>query len=373
MPGSLKHLRHLAITASAMVAFASALFAQSTDQSFPTPVRTNEITGTIRARDVGDPRLTSHFYTFEGGQGDLFINVQSTNFSGDIDVFVVQGLRPLTKMVLYADASTSETGRVVYLRKPETIILRVEGRSPGDEEATYRIKFAGSFLASRASDESPEVPKVNAETQSNIRVNSVGTIIEVIPKPSPVPKEEPVEPAGKKEDERVADKSPEPKADKDPVEAVADAPPKQEVVISDPLANKENAETPLEAKVPAGRTPRNRRTATKTPPVVKEASETVDEPADKMEEEARADEETKVEPPSKRRGRSKTKRPEPEKAVDPMTGINLVIRFKDGSTIERPMTEVLRFSVERAILTVISKNGTIGRYQMTDIAGVTIE
>ena len=123
------------------------ILAQSTTQDFPTPVTTNEIDGTINARDVGDARLTTYFYTFNGTQGDLFINVNSQNFNGDIDVFTADGLDPVTKIVMYADSSVNETGRVVYLRKPEKLILRVQGRTPGDDPATFRIKFAGSFLA----------------------------------------------------------------------------------------------------------------------------------------------------------------------------------------------------------------------------------
>ncbi|HUR98302.1 MAG TPA: hypothetical protein VMZ26_09590, partial [Pyrinomonadaceae bacterium] len=60
---------------------------QSTDQGFPTPVTSNEISGTIKARDVGDARLTSYYYLFDAAQGDVFINVVARNFSGDIDVF----------------------------------------------------------------------------------------------------------------------------------------------------------------------------------------------------------------------------------------------------------------------------------------------
>jgi len=53
--------------------------------------------------------------------------------------------------------------------------------------------------------------------------------------------------------------------------------------------------------------------------------------------------------------------------------VNLVILFKDGSKIERPMTEVLRFTVDRGVLTVISRDGTVGRYSILDVAKVTIE
>ena len=114
---------------------------------YPHRSRTNEIIGTIKARDIGDPRLTSYFYTFNGAQGDIFINVVTKNFNGDIDVFTVEGLKSLTKIVVYADSPDSETGRLIYLRKPEKLLLRVEGRSPNDDPATFRIKFAGSFEA----------------------------------------------------------------------------------------------------------------------------------------------------------------------------------------------------------------------------------
>jgi len=96
----------------------SAVFAQSTNQNFPTPVTTNEISGTIRARDLGDARLTSYFYTFNGNQGDVFINVVTNNLDGDIDVFTADGLRPLTKIRVYSDNPEGETGRVIYLRQP---------------------------------------------------------------------------------------------------------------------------------------------------------------------------------------------------------------------------------------------------------------
>src|SRR5215207_4877356 len=53
--------------------------AQSINQNFPTPVTSNEISGTIKARDLGDARLTTYFYAFNGNQGDIFINVVTKN------------------------------------------------------------------------------------------------------------------------------------------------------------------------------------------------------------------------------------------------------------------------------------------------------
>lgn len=331
--------------------------AQSSDQLFPTPVKTNEIVGTIKARDVGDARLTTYFYTFEGEQGDLFINVQSKNFTGDIDVFVTSGLRPLTKVVMYADQPESETGRVVYLRKPERLLLRVQGRSPGDDDATVRIKFAGSFAASRVGGSGePEVPRVESSTDSNIRVNSVGTILEVIPKaePSPDASAENKEPESRRAETGVEKTDTEitPEAKENEKEAER---PKVAVIVSDKTAEAESDATP---KPSTRASRRNRRTRSSPAPAA-------------TDETAAAGSETISS--SRRRSRASAAKREEEPKVDPMAGIRLVVYFKDGSTIERPMTEVQRFAVERAVLTVISKNGTIGRYKMTDVSRVSIE
>jgi hypothetical protein len=43
-------------------AVAQVVSAQSTDQSLPTPVLSNDVNGKIVALDVGDPRATRHFY-----------------------------------------------------------------------------------------------------------------------------------------------------------------------------------------------------------------------------------------------------------------------------------------------------------------------
>ena len=165
--------------------------AQSSDQNFPTPITSNELSGTIKARDIGDARLTTYFFTFNGNQGDIFINVVTKNFNGDIDVFAVEGLRPLTKIVVYADSSDNETGRVIYLRKPEKILMRIQGRSPNDDPATFQIKFAGSFAPGEftAETETPKLSESRKESNSDVIVNSVGTIIGIKPKPTPQPKE----------------------------------------------------------------------------------------------------------------------------------------------------------------------------------------
>src|SRR5687767_9745039 len=75
---------------------------QSTEPEAPTPVRAGDINAAIAVRDLGDPRLTRHFYIFTGVPGDLIISVESKNLDGDVDVFTASGMRPLVKISLYA-------------------------------------------------------------------------------------------------------------------------------------------------------------------------------------------------------------------------------------------------------------------------------
>lgn len=334
---------------------------QSTNQTFPTPITSNEISGTIKARDIGDARLTSYYFQFDGEQGDLFINVVARNFTGDIDVFTQNGLRPLSKIVVYADFGESETGRVIYLRKPEKMILRVQGRTPGDDPATFRIKFAGSFLASTQSEPGaePTLPTVTARNESGVRVNSVGTIVEIIPKATPTPERGEtvlgtVDERGEVE-QRTEDKSDvTARTDDDDVpKKPVDAPAKKlEVVVSENIPEK------IE-RAPAG-TPTRRRTRGRTPP-----GRTP--PADNA-----AESNAKASPTStdERQAAGDTS---PAKDPDPLANVNLVILFKDGTRLERPMSEVLRFTVDKGVLTVTSKDGRIGRYSILDVAKVTIQ
>ncbi|MEP7212367.1 MAG: hypothetical protein ABI791_04795 [Acidobacteriota bacterium] len=310
--------------------------AQSVSQNFPAPVTSNDINGVIPARDIGDSRLTTYYYSFEGGIGDVFVNISTKNFTGDIDIFADNGLRPLSKIVVYADFAENETGRVIYLRKPEKLTLRIQGRSPGDDPASYRIKFAGSFVASKETGvpAEPELPKVSVQNDTGIRVNSVGTIIAVTPKPKPPekPADERIADARKAEKEAVNDEKKlsgdEPKHDK----------PAPEVVVTEKRAK------PVKRAPARTRTPSNPK---RTPPAKTATA---------------------------RKESAKPRRSEPEAAaVDPLANIHLVILFKDGKVIERPMSEVFKFSVDKGVLTVISKDGSIGRYSILDVEKLTIQ
>src|SRR6266496_3819996 len=179
---------------------------QSIDISSPSPVRTNEVAGTIAARDLGDPRLTDHFYAFTGKPGDVLITVDGRNLNGDIDVFTFNGLRPLLKFTIYAGSSSPIT-KSIYLRNQEDLILRVEGRTPNDDDAVYKIRFGGAFepitLGPLAEHEdamqlaaSEKVPRKGGR-----RVSSVGARIEEPPSEvaeAPTPESTPVQPTERK-------------------------------------------------------------------------------------------------------------------------------------------------------------------------------
>jgi hypothetical protein len=325
--------------------------AQSTNQSFPTAVTSNELSGTIKARDLGDARLTAYYYVFNGKQGDVFVNVVTKNLDGDIDIFTADNLRPLTKITVYSDNPDSETGRVIYLRQPQKLILRVEGKTPTDEPATFRIKFAGSFeplAGTFAETDESKQPEVKSNEQGDIRVNSVGTIIEVKPKPTPKPptakieKEERKKADGKKEPEKVEETE---TAKKD--EPVEDETKKPEVPeIGNLPEKKDDSETKTDENVAEKETPK--KTVRPKKPVKTAKTET--KPKTTTE-----------------------KKTEPEVDLSQLENIQLIVIFKGGRKIERPMSEILKFGVDKGILTIIAKDGSIGRYSILDVAKITVE
>ncbi|HEY3026109.1 MAG TPA: hypothetical protein VGJ55_08165, partial [Pyrinomonadaceae bacterium] len=125
-------LGHVLVFAFVLAASGGA-FGQSTEQETPTPIRAGDISAAIAVRDLGDPRLTRHFYIFTGTPGDLLISVESKNLNGDVDIFTSIGFRPLAKISLYASEVSAKTTKSIYLRARQDLILRVEARSPNDE------------------------------------------------------------------------------------------------------------------------------------------------------------------------------------------------------------------------------------------------
>jgi hypothetical protein len=268
---------------------------------------------------------------FDGGQGDLFINVLTQNFSGDINVYQASDLKPLTQMVMFAENGVSETGRVIYMRQPGRLLLRVQGRTPNDDPASYRIKFAGSFVA-LAPQKLPEPPSVGSTDKTGIKVNAVGTIIGGTPTEtsseknvgSPSIKAEKASPEKQTAGETAKTEATLPPQDRGRESASGDVP--------TVFGNRSHRSTAAK-KPPEKDNPPNRRT---TPP-------------------------------------SSASRRKAEPPVDPLAGASLVIVLKDGTRIERPMSDVTRFVIDHGALTVFAKDGSIHRIAAADVASVTVQ
>lgn len=375
----------------------SLVAAQSTNQNYPTAVTANEISGSIKARDLGDARLTSYFYVFNGTQGDVFINVVANNFNGNIDVFTADGLKPLTKIVVFADASDNETGRVVYLRKPERLILRVEGRTPNDDPATYRIKFAGSFqaLGENEKTDAPADPTVASIGDPDVRVNSVGTIIGIKPKPTPQPKEIVSEASETERNKTERIKTEETKSanlkkadSKNVVSEISIETNTEKSVIAETNPENKNernievaeSKNKLEVVVTENAAPREEKRAENT-----DNENSAESKINAVETTAK----TETSKPVKTRRTTRTSRnstaaaPETapkktraEKAAElnvALENIRLIVVMKDGAKVEKPMSEVLRVGVDKGVLTIIAKDGTISRYSILDVVKMTIE
>jgi hypothetical protein len=344
-----------------LVTTAALVSAQSVDPSSPSPIHNSNLFGRIAARDLGDARLTNHYYAFRGTPGDLLITVQSKNLNGDIDVFTAGTLRPLLKLTLYAE-NTAPVTKGIYLRKTEDLVLRIQARSPNDEEGTYQFAFGGSFQAIEGSDvgenETPGAPSTPTRTGGGRRASSVGARIDEPPPPLT--------------DVATVPALPEPTPLPIPVEA-----PKPAV-----------AETPAEVAPtrPAPRTARNRPPARTTP---RRTTTTAPKPKATPVETAKTEEPTtepepKSKPPARttsRRTPRSTATPPAEPSTEPKTeakpdvesGPRLIIETNEGTLINRSMSTVKRVSVENGVVVVIAKNGKIDRILLANVVKMSIE
>lgn len=361
------------------------IFAQSTNIDFPTPVANDTIIAQIPARDVGDARLTAHFYTFNAANGDVFLTITTSNLNGDFDLFVGDNMRPLLKASVFASSVPTQMERQVYLRKNEKLILRVEGRSPNDDPGTYKITFSGAFepIAGVGAD----APKVTGggEPESGVIVNSVGTVVRVIP---PKPKETPLPKVDEpKVDEKAVAKAqpkpgPSPRTRRArnpappalpegpkviitdvPKQEEPEAPKAQEVVVTD-LPRPERR--PADAPKPVKPTPKAPRQKVLKPPKTTDAAEA--RPPESSQASAVAQPVLKDEPAAKKPKSAKASLPSP----DPLASVQLVVIFKDGRRIERPMSEVSRVSVDKGILTIVFKDAKIERHSIVDVQEMKI-
>jgi hypothetical protein len=327
--------------------------AQSIDLKLPSPVRTNEVLGKIPARDLGDARLTDHFYAFAGMPGDVLITVESTNLNGDVDIFTAGSLRPLLKFVLYAE-STSPTTKSIYLRRREDLILRVEARSPNDDDGVYHLRFGGTFQpvvggpeVSENDDTATGAPSIVSRGKNTRRVSSVGARIE-----------EPTPPVS----EVAAAPTPEPTpVEATPPEAAKETPTESETPKKAPARNARSSR-------PAGR-----RAAGRVSSKTKEAA------ANKTKDNAEPTETAEPEPAttptrsSTKRGTKSASAPKPPQEPQTDSGPRLMIETNDGTLINRSMNGVRRVTVENGQVVVVGKDGKIDRIQLVNIVRMSIQ
>lgn len=336
-----------------LASFASSAVAQSIDVAWPSPVRTNEVRGTIPARDLGDPRVTDHFYAFTGTPGDVLITVDSRNLNGDIDVFTASNLRPLLKFTVYAGPSSPIT-KSIYLRRQEDLILRVEGRTPDDDDASYSVHFGGAFepitSGPLAEHEDAIQPALAAgASKGGRRVSSVGARIDQPPS-------------------EVAET---PKPEPTPV-APVETEPRTTTARSTPRNSRPR-------RPAVGRT---RPTATAKPVETRKPNETAakDEAGEKSAPQP-SDPEATATParPARRSKSARSTRKEPAAAAESAaapepeaSGPRLIIETSDGTLVDRLMGGVRRVTVENGQVVVIGKDGKIQRIPLASVVRMTI-
>ena len=316
-----RHYGTMVFPVAILLAMSTSSLAQSLDPNAPSPVRTNTVAGSIGARDLGDSRLTDHYYAFTGTPGDLLITVQSKNLNGDVDVFTAGSLRPLLKLTLYAEVATPVT-KGIYLRKREDLILRIEARSPNDDEGSYRLFFGGAFEPIVGGPEIAEAeptatPPPETVGRGTRRTSSTGARL---PEPEPTPVTE------------VATATPEPTPEPTP-----------ERKEERPAATAEKSPEPEAERPASARNTRTRRPAARRPaPRVRETPAPV---------------EPKPKPPAE---------PEPE------VGPRLVIETNDGTLINRSMSTVKRVTVENGQVVIVGKDGKISRVLLINVVRMSI-
>lgn len=319
-----------------MLGLATQASAQSSDPNLPTPVLTKELSGRISPLDLGDPRLSRHYYAFSASPGDLLITVEGRNLNGDVDVFTAITLRPLMKTTMIATSQSSEITKGIYLRAHQILILRVEARTPNDDAGTYQIRFGGTFEPFSGGipvAENTTPTETSTEKSDANRLSSVGATI-----PRPVTETAEAKPSPEKTPEET-------EGAKKPVEKPSPAPRR-----STARNTRRNPRTAPPRRTPAPKP---------TPETAKEKSaEKKETPA------APADDATTAKP--------STEKPANQE-LPQAPGTRLIIQQKDGTTINRPMSTVRRVIIEGPTIVIVLKTGKIERIPMANVARMSIE
>lgn len=367
---------HVAALLLLLSAVAAPLCAQSTDASFPTPVFTDELSGRIAPRDVGDPRRTRHFYIFRGTEGDLVVNVETNEMVGDVDVFTATGFRPLVKFTVLGDPA--HLTKSFYLRKEETLVLRVEARAVGDAEGSYRISFSGSFapapaeLANTPAPDAPTLSSPDPRGKNTRRVTATGARIEeprieatpaeetaANPTPTPTPEATARRRASANRRGRGNRNAPSrPRAGTNAPQPDTSKPESAETKTSEETAGSTSAaqpETPAPSAPPPTTHARRRGTRAPRRGSTRESAE-----AKKPEPASQPPADAQPEP-----GASPQPAPAPTQ--------RLIIVTTDGETLERDMNGVRRVTVENNQVVIVGRDGKVTRRPLASILKMSIE
>jgi hypothetical protein len=331
-----------------LCAITSVVFGQSSDQSLPTALLENEINGSIAALDLGDARLTRHFYAFEGTPGDLLIAINSKNLNGDMDIFTAVTFRPLMKTTLYALSQSGEVTKGLYLRTRQILILRVEARTPNDEEGSYHVRFGGSFAPFKGGipvAENSEPASATETRRGSKRLSSVGATIAEPVVETPTMNTEPKSVA-------ATEKSSE-----------------------DTEAPKQATAAKKRPSIPATTT-RNSRGRTRPVRPKPATSDTETSKTSQVRTDETRTEDVKIDSTRKNTGAPKEEKTEAAKSKTqelPAQGAHLIIESKDGTRIDRPMSSVRRVVVEGGMIVIVLKTGHIERVPMSAVNRMAIE
>jgi hypothetical protein len=337
---TVKFIKRLIIAFSLPIVLAGGgkALAQSSDANLPSAVLSNEIAAKIVALDLGDARITRHYYAFEGTPGDLIISINSRNLNGDMDVFTAVSFRPLMKISIYANTIPPEVTKSIYLRTKQILILRVEARTPNDDAGNYRIRFGGAFAPFSGgipvAENTEEKSEVASSRSGTRRVSSVGATIAEPPTETPAASPEPTPST-----ETAAEK---PAEEADTKKAAATKPARTKPTRSSSTA----------------RNPRRRPPARPKPKTDTEAAKSETEEPKKS---ATEGEKPRTE------GKSSTQE------LSPQPGARLIIERKDGTLVDRPMSTIRRVIVEGNQIVIVLKTGRTERIPMSNVARMAIE
>jgi len=352
---AVKLIRRLLILFSLPIVLASygGALGQSSDPALPTAILSNEVSARIPALDLGDPRMTRHYYAFEGTPGDLVISINSRNLNGDMDIFTAVTLRPLMKISIYANTIPPQVTKSLYLRTKQILILRIEARTPNDDAGDYRIRFSGSFapfsggipVAETSSEETSDTAGSQTGTR---RLSSVGATINQPPEETPTATPEP-----KPSTETAAEK---------PVE-------EGETKKEEPKSTRKK---PAKA-TPTARNPRRRTTPARTKPTTTETETAKTEPGKTGTEEPRKPTEGEEKPDTSAEKPTTEEKPRSQEPAVSQPGAHLIIEEKDGTRIDRPMSTIRRVIVEGNQIVIVLKSGRTERIPMSDVTRMSIE